>query len=152
MLYILTNSQDATASFLASILEKSGVEYLRLDTDFIRSKCAFSYRPGKPALKLNNIWHEADEVSHVWYRRPENLKDVEFDRSPDTNYARAEWTEFIEAFFAHIPKHMWVNHPSCNVASSRKLEQLTTATVLGFKTPDTIVTQDPDELRAFYSH
>jgi glutathione synthase/RimK-type ligase-like ATP-grasp enzyme len=150
MLFILTNSQDATASFLIPALEKSGVSFIRLDTDCLLPRIALSYRPGKPAIRIDNRWHEADAVSNLWYRRPEPLKDLRFDSSPESKYTRSEWTEFIECFFAHVPKEKWVNHPSCNVAASRKLEQLTTATKLGFPVPDTLVTQDPGELRAFY--
>jgi len=150
MLFILTNSQDATASFLISVLEKSGASILRLDTDRLIPRIAFSYRPGKPAIKIDNLWYEAADVSHIWYRRPEQLQDDRFDSSPESNYARAEWSEFIEGFFAHVPKRKWVNHPSCNAAASRKLEQLTTAAALGFKTPDTLVTQEPGALRTFY--
>ena len=150
MLFILTNSQDATASFLVSALQKSGAAFLRLDTDGLLPRIALSYRPGKPLIRIDNVWQEAAEVSHVWYRRPEQLKDDRFDSSPESNYARAEWSEFIEGFFAHVPKQKWVNHPSCNAAASRKLEQLTMAAVLGFSTPDTLVTQEPSALRAFY--
>jgi glutathione synthase/RimK-type ligase-like ATP-grasp enzyme len=150
MLFILTNSQDATASFLISLLEESGIPFLRLDTDCLLPKISLSYRPGKPEIKVNGRWYEADEVSHVWYRRPEQLKDARFENSPESKYTLSEWTEFIECFFAHVPKEKWVNHPSRNAAASRKLEQLTTATALGLTVPDTLVTQAPDELRAFY--
>jgi glutathione synthase/RimK-type ligase-like ATP-grasp enzyme len=150
MLFILTNSQDETASFLISVLEKSGIPFLRLDTDCLIPRIALSYRPGKPAIKIDNRWYGADEVSHIWYRRPEQLKDTRFDSSPESKYTRSEWTEFVECFFAHVPEERWINHPARNAAASRKLEQLTTASKLGLKVPDTLVTQDPHELRAFY--
>ena len=49
-----------------------------------------------------------------------------------------------------MPIEKWVNHPSRNALASRKLEQLTTAIQLGFTIPDTLATQEPDELRHFY--
>jgi hypothetical protein len=150
MLIILTNSQDATSTFLTPILTKAGIPYLRLDTDDLISRIAFSYRPEQPRIRIDGHWYEPADVSHVWYRRPEQLKGVQFDSSPESKYARTEWTEFIECFFSHVPKRKWMNHPSCNSAASRKLEQLTTATRLGFSIPDTLATQDSDELRRFY--
>src|SRR5215471_2284398 len=112
MLFILTNSQDATASFLVPRLEKSGCHFIRLDTDDLLSKINVSYRPGAAALKFGGAWHSADEVSHVWYRRPEQLKDSRFNGTAESSYARAEWAEFLEGFFAHVPKAKWMNHPS----------------------------------------
>jgi glutathione synthase/RimK-type ligase-like ATP-grasp enzyme len=44
-----------------------------------------------------------------------------------------------------------MNHPSINAAASRKLQQLSTAAQLGIKIPDTLVTQEPKELKAFYA-
>ena len=103
MLFILTNSQDETASFLASFLEKNRISFLRLDTDRLLPRVAFACRRGTPLIRVDDVWYEASEVSNVWYRRPEQLKDDRFDGSPEGNYARAEWSEFIECFFAHVP-------------------------------------------------
>jgi hypothetical protein len=150
MLFILTNSQDATASYLISVLEKSNIPLIRLDTDRLLPRIAISYNSGKPKIKIDNRWYEAEDVGYIWYRRPEKLKDNRFDSSPESQYTLAEWTEFIECFFAHIPREKWVNHPSCNALASRKLEQLTTAVSLGLTVPDTLVTQQPDDLRNFF--
>jgi P4 family phage/plasmid primase-like protien len=43
-----------------------------------------------------------------------------------------------------------MNHPSANAGASRKLEQLSVAAHLGIKVPDTLVTQEPEKLKAFY--
>jgi glutathione synthase/RimK-type ligase-like ATP-grasp enzyme len=131
-------------------LEKSKIPYLRLDTDKLLTRIAISYGCGKPAIKIDGQWYKADDISNIWYRRPEKLKDDRFDDSAESRYALAEWAEFIECFFAHVPKIKWMNHPSCNALASRKLEQLTTATTLGFTIPDALATQQPDALRDFF--
>jgi len=150
MVIILTNSQDATVSYLVSALEKSKVHFLRLDTDKLISKVAISYTSGKPVIKTDNFKYRPEDISVIWYRRPEKLKDNRFDNSSESRYTLAEWAEFIECFFAHVPKTKWINHPSCNSQASRKLEQLTRASSLGLMIPDTLATQEPDDLRAFY--
>jgi hypothetical protein len=151
MLFILTNSQDATASYLVPVLENSKIPFLRLDTDCLLSKIAITYSNGKPGIKIDGRWYNDTDVDCIWYRRPEQLKDSRFDDSPESRYTRSEWTEFIECFFAHVPIARWMNHPSRNALASRKLEQLTTAIELGFRIPDTLATQEPDELKQFYS-
>jgi hypothetical protein len=150
MIFILTNSQDTTATYLVSVLEKSKIPFIRLDTDCLISRIAVKYSNAKPSIRIDGHWYDETHVDHIWYRRPEQLKDCRFDDSPESQYTRSEWTEFVECFFAHVPISKWINHPSRNALASRKLEQLTTAVDLGFQIPDTLATQEPDELRRFF--
>jgi glutathione synthase/RimK-type ligase-like ATP-grasp enzyme len=151
MLFILTNSQDATASFLIPVLEKSGLAFVRFDTDTALRNAAFEFHVGLPRLRLNGSWYEPNQISNIWYRRPEEFKSEGDGDTPEAKYTRAEWADFFENFFAHVPQEQWMNHPSKNAAASRKLEQLSTAARLKIKIPDTLVTQGAEELRAFYA-
>lgn len=149
MILVLTNSTDVTADFLVSRLNREGVELLRFDTDSVVSSAAVRFASDSCALNIGNRWYEATEFSHVWYRRPEALCESRFNDSREGKYLLNEWSEAFEGVLAHIPKERWMNHPSANAQSSHKLEQLTTATKLGFQIPDTLVTQDECELREF---
>lgn len=151
MLFILTNSQDVTASFLIPTLEKGGLPFVRFDTDRVLENAAFEFHVGVPRVRLNGSWFEPGQISNIWYRRPEEFSLAAKDDSPEAKFTRLEWTEFFENFFAHVPSKRWMNHPSVNATASRKLEQLSTAAKLGIKIPDTLVTQQPEELKAFYA-
>ena len=150
MVLILTNSLDATATFLVPILEAAGIDVARFDTDDLVPRLKGSYRDSDASIYWNDRKISPTDVQHVWYRRPDRLKSKLFGESPEGNYARLEWTEFVECFLAHIPQSKWVNHPACNVAASRKLQQLTTASKIGFAIPETLVTQGPEQLREFF--
>lgn len=150
MLLVLSNSSDATASYLTTILANSGVTFFRLDTDTALPALRFSYRQGCPALWLGSGWIKQADVSTIWYRRPESLTHSHFDETPEGRFALKEWTEALEGFFTHVPRTRWMNHPGANAAASNKLEQLTTALALGFQIPETLVTQDQEELRRFF--
>lgn len=151
MLLIITNTSDATATFLESALRASNVPFVRCDTDTVVSQSQFRYRLGEPAVKLDGVWREPGVFTHVWYRRPERLKDARFDGSSEGRYALDEWSEALEGFFSHIPEERWMNHPSSNARASHKLEQLTTAVAFGLSVPDTLVTQDATLLRDFFA-
>jgi len=151
MLFILTNSKDVTASYLVPALEKSGIPFVRFDTDLVLRTATMEFDAGHPKLRLNGCWHEPAQISNIWYRRPEEFKTEGTEDTPEAKYARGEWTEFLENFFAHVPKARWMNHPSANAGASRKLEQLSVAAHLGIKVPDTLVTQEPEKLKAFYA-
>jgi hypothetical protein len=151
MLLIITNSLDATADYLVSVLDRHGVGFLRFDTDSCISRSKFSYEDGQPLLRFADKLYRPDDLTNVWYRRPERLKQEGIDESPEGKLVLDEWAEALEGFFAHIPLASWMNHPSCNVAASHKIEQLTRAPSLGFLVPDTLVTQDAEALRRFYA-
>jgi hypothetical protein len=151
MLLILTNSQDATADYLVPILTASGIPSQRLDTDTVLGNASVNFRPGKPVLVVGADELTPEQVRNIWYRRPEQLKDVRFSDSPEGRYVINEWSEAIEGFLAHVPICRWMNHPSANAAASHKCEQLTTAKSLGFRLPDTLVTQDTNAARVFFT-
>ena len=151
MLLILTNNHDATSDYLKSELEKHGVAFLRFDTDLSLRETQVRYREGSPVLRIAGMCYRPDCFSNVWYRRPERLKHEALDDSPEGKFIYGEWAEALEGFLAHIPESKWMNHPASNIGASHKVEQLTTARRLGFSVPKTLVTQDADELRAFFS-
>lgn len=150
MLLILTNSQDVTADYLDSFLRRESIAFERINTDNAMASCRFRYCSERPELHINERVLLPSEIDNVWYRRPEQLKHPALSNTPEAKFLLNEWAECFEAFLAHIPYTCWMNHPIGNALASHKLEQLTTAKQLGFTIPATLVTQSPDELRAFY--
>lgn len=150
MVLVVSNTQDATASFLIPLLDQAGIEVLRFDTDNIVPHLSVEYRTGQAEIKIDNRLLKPSMINHIWYRRPEQLVSPLFNDSPEGDYARLEWTEFLECFLAHIPPSNWMNHPSRNTLASRKLEQLSTASKLGFLVPETLATQEASKLQSFF--
>ncbi len=150
MLLALTNSQDATADYLLSVFVSHQIPFVRFDTDLLVSRLQFSYRLGSPELYFEGKRLLPEEIHSVWYRRPERLRCEDIADTPEGKYILEEWAEGLESFLAHIPMRRWINHPSVNSLASHKLEQLSTASELGFQVPDTLVTQDEDMLRYFF--
>jgi glutathione synthase/RimK-type ligase-like ATP-grasp enzyme len=150
MLLILSNSEDVTTDYLANRLTQTGLSVVRFDTDRTLDHSTFRYTIGSPELHIHDHCYTPTDFASVWYRRPERLKHALVDDSSEGKVTLEEWAEALEAFLAHIPAARWINYPSANVAASHKLEQLTTARRLGFTVPETLVTQDPSRLRAFF--
>lgn len=150
MILILTNSEDVTADYLLSVLQNHDVPFLRFDTDTILHRLTFMYQGHLPRITVDGVAYRPEEFSNVWYRRPERLKHPLLGASSEDRFLLDEWSEALEGFFAHIDKRKWMNHPTYNVPASHKLEQLSRAKELGFRVPESLVTQAPDQLRAFY--
>jgi glutathione synthase/RimK-type ligase-like ATP-grasp enzyme len=73
-------------------------------------------------------------------------------KTAEAFHAAWEWSEALEGFLAHIPFQRWINHPTRNASASHKIEQLTRAKKAGFKTPDTLLTQNPGLAREFWNN
>lgn len=151
MLLVLTNSQDATADYLTAELKKKGIKYVRLDTDTLLSISSFSYGGCGPRLRIYGQWYAPEDFHATWYRRPERLRAHHLTGYPEGEYILDEWSEALESFLAHISIDRWVNHPANNSRASSKLEQLTTAKQFDLMIPSTLVTQNADELRQFFT-
>jgi len=146
----MTNGSDATADYLLSRLTEASVPFLRFDTDTALERIEMSFTPSDPSLQIDGEWYGPDDFSTVWYRRPERLRSSQIPDSPEGRCVLDEWSESLEGFFAHIPRMRWMNFPASNALASRKIEQLSIAQNLGFKIPDTLVTQDSNALKAFF--
>lgn len=151
MLLILSNSQDATVAYLVPHLETASIPYVRIDTDTILDDLRFTFTPSEPILNFGGGSYSPNDFEVIWYRRPESLVSKIANGTPESKYGLDEWTEALEGFLAHVPVTKWMNHPSANAFASHKIEQLSTALRLGFLIPPSLVTQNADSLKEFYS-
>lgn len=90
-----------------------------------------------------------DEIRSVWWRRPEPSilpKGLSVDEQA---FARRETEEALTGLWESISCY-WMSFPSNIRRASNKIEQLQHAASLGFRIPRTLVTNDPDEIQAFY--
>lgn len=151
VLFILTNTCDPTADYLVSILELNSLRFLRFDTDAPLSDIKVSLEKGALELSISGAQYSPWQFSNVWYRRPEPLSGLRIDDVSERRFVAEEWTEALEGFLAHIDDAKWMNPPSRNVRASNKIEQLTRARSIGLATPDTLVTQNPEKVRQFFT-
>jgi hypothetical protein len=89
------------------------------------------------------------KVGAVWYRRisPYGFHD---DLSDQTAKLFA-WSEANEALLGvwYSLQGFWMNPPTADEVSQRKIRQLQVARQVGLSIPDTLVTNQPEEARAF---
>jgi hypothetical protein len=90
-----------------------------------------------------------DEARVVWWRRPRPF--VLHPEIAQGEHARFAYSESVEAF-AGLWQSLattWINHPTREQVASHKVHQLRVAQETGLEIPRTLVTNDPDEARAF---
>jgi len=147
---ILTNSRDATADYLTERLDRRAAAFVRWDTDVLIDRVRVGYSVGAPSVLWEDRWYRADDFTTVWNRRPERLRHLPIEATPEGEFVLDEWSEALEGFLAHIAQIRWLNHPSSIAMAAPKLAQLSAAHSLGFAVPETVVTQEPETLREFY--
>ncbi|MBD2207452.1 hypothetical protein H6G33_34465 [Calothrix sp. FACHB-1219] len=152
MIVILSNSLDVTVDYVCSKLEQNRCDYVRLNTDELIEKAELLFRPNKLSLSLGHLKLVPEEITSVWYRRPQPLKlpASEYFEKGEQAHTRSEWSAAIEGFLSHIPAELWINHPKNNALASSKLEQLSRAQRLGLTIPKTLVTQSWEQAIQFW--
>lgn len=150
MLLVVTNSEDATADYFCRRLRQESLPFVRLDSDADVRALRVAYDERGARLRIRGRWYEPADLGNIWLRRPRPIATKAGRDAAERQHVSVEWGEALEGFLAHIPIRRWINHPTANVVASHKLEQLTRARRLGLSVPQTVVTQDPGELRAFW--
>ena len=151
MLLILTSDKDLTADFLIVELLKRDLPYFRLNAEDLTT-ADFTFLLSGDSLRreiaLARKTLVMDTVEAVWYRRA-------VQPGPTAALSRSE-SYFVAGELRHLamglvlnPDVTWVNPIDKVSVAELKLHQLQIARQLGFRVPRTLVSRDPEALRAF---
>jgi glutathione synthase/RimK-type ligase-like ATP-grasp enzyme len=100
-------------------------------------------RPGEGELDL-------ESVRAVWWRRPSQFGLPDTLRDPaHRRLAVSEANTAFHGLFAAM-EAVWINPPMLDLLASHKPYQLAVARSLGLEIPQTVMTSDPEEARAFW--
>jgi glutathione synthase/RimK-type ligase-like ATP-grasp enzyme len=148
VLLIVTNREDRTADWLIVELHRRDAPFVRFNTEDYPGSTALRWSPHASVLKLRAHDVALDEVTSVWYRRPvPPPPDLTIDTAR-ARWAQTEAREALEGVWRTLDAR-WVNHPDRNIAASSKPAQLSAAERLGFRVPETLMTNDADAARRF---
>ncbi len=89
-------------------------------------------------------------IRSVWWRKPGHYYGLSPELSPqEREFAKGELDHLFGSVWSLLDTY-WMNHPERNRAAGWKLEQLVRARRQGVAVPRTLVSNSPDEVRAFY--
>lgn len=92
------------------------------------------------------------EFGSIWYRRPKRWPELENIRECDRSCLQIEWRRFHENLYsisAGISDALWVNSPPAAHRADQKLLQLDVARRCSLPIPETLVSNDVRDIRAF---
>ncbi len=151
---LLSHPMDIHALAVAEGLRMKRVPHtLWHTTDFpTRSSESIFFRNGELAVKAAGpeLMIENRDFGAIWYRRPMTQPDKEVLHPADRLFARQSCEAFRRSLLQLLgPKAFWVNPPVPSDLASQKILQHEAALACGFKMPDTLYSNDPEEIRRF---
>jgi glutathione synthase/RimK-type ligase-like ATP-grasp enzyme len=154
---IPTKPDDQHAHFVKLALEKKGhtatlwytADFPEMQThSFEFNKNGVSWRARGREFKVN----DQDEFDVVWWRRPRRPVVPEYVHPEDVENASYENMELYKTFWHIIsPKAFWVNPTSAAKECGCKLLQLKVARNCGLNVPETLISNEPQDIKRFIS-
>lgn len=152
---IISSLQDVHAqAVMTALAERRGIDVELLDLSDFPQRLALSMafedgtqrftlrRPGAQSLDLR-------QVRAVWWRRPQAFAPPTTMTDPHRRFALSEAATAFQGLYQSMDA-VWVNEPARDAAAAHKPFQLTLAQRIGLEVPSTLMTNDPEEAKAFW--
>jgi glutathione synthase/RimK-type ligase-like ATP-grasp enzyme len=151
---VITEKFDPHVDYVAGQFEKRGIPWLRFHmSEFPMShSISLEIREDNRKVTLHNNAQSFDltSVTAVWYRRSEPAGLPATLDPEQRSVARRECQLFFQNLWSVLGDRLWVSPLSSIREADNKAEQLLRASRYGFRTPPTLFTNDPDDVRRFY--
>jgi glutathione synthase/RimK-type ligase-like ATP-grasp enzyme len=152
---IVSHSGDLHADLVASILAARGHAPWRIDLDAFPRDYQLCQRllDGQSSARLRRLpdgdWLDLRQVGAVWLRKAAEYAYASGDLTQQERaYARLETEQAIFSVLYTLDCY-WLSHPLALRGAQWKGEQLERAARMGFRVPATLISNVPDDVRAF---
>ncbi|WP_296710627.1 hypothetical protein [Rhodoblastus sp.] len=141
---LVSNTRDLTTDLVVHELATLGAPFVRLNCDALdAARPTLSFGCGEPALSFLHKGEAVDarSIKAAYLRRP-HLDGMIDTRERDAAHRFGEWRALLEALYSEL-EGRWLNEPHLIERAEDKARQLRVAAALGFRTPRTLVSNDP---------
>ena len=154
---LVTTALDPASDTVAEGLRAVGTRFCRLNTEDLplrsRSSCEYRIDAHRLCWYSEGSAASLDAVRRVWFRR-HRLPALPADTLPaHAEYCLRESQWFVRGLLwslaEQVPAANWMSLPVNIQRAESKMLQLRVARNVGFACPDTLISNDPDEIRAF---
>lgn len=152
---ILSNKSDITSDFIVKELKKKNIEFYRFNTEELTKSVKFSLNISSNLYQITDSKIEKSfdlkEFTSVYYRRPELPVFNSFELSKgEINFIRNEFIYTLEGIYKLLRNAYWVSPLYSIREAENKIYQLDLAKSLGFKIPNSIITNSYKQLCIFF--
>jgi hypothetical protein len=150
VILILANPQDVHARRVCGILQERKEPVHILDSGEFGSGALLSYSLGKSCNVIDDdgVTIDLETVHTVWYRRPrisqigKTVSDMAVRQ-----FCQQEWASLLDGLFINSSAR-FIN-PLLSEFAAVKPRQLHVANAIGLDIPDTLISNDPEEVSGF---
>lgn len=152
LVLMLTRKSDREADFVGANLIIRGIDYVRLNIEDVPNKFRINYTVN-PNLSIeftiNGRIVDATRIVVVWLRNFEpQVIGVSNDKLSRA-FSIEQWNDAYRILQNNL-KCKWINPPDSIVKADDRVQQLSAAKNVGFRIPETIITNDPIAAKKFY--
>ena len=149
---ILTKKSDIESDLIGIQLLKNGIDYIKINEEDIPLNFGIEFRVGNKTdilLKLRNKKIIVDNIKVVLFRYFD-LKFLKFLTGIRQMYFEQQWYQIFNCLQTSL-KCQWINDPKNTFDSENRLYQLLLAQKIGFRIPDTSITNIPSSGIKFFN-
>jgi hypothetical protein len=150
---IVTSLDDPTADLVIGELNERGVPVVRVDSGDFPATLSASARIGtgigwQGSLVTRNRNATLEGIRALYYRRPSGFAFPHLDPQ-NARFAVAQARYGLGGVLASLPGCLYINHPNRIGDAEFKPAGLATAAEVGLAVPATLITNVPEDARAF---
>ena len=147
---VLSDPYDTTADYVVDELNRRGHPVFRCDPGEFPARLSMTARLGVAwtgSLDLPERTIALADIGCAYYRRPTAFALAEHLGPQERRWAQRAARRGLGGVLAALPR--WLNHPADIAYAEYKPVQLTAAAAAGLCVAPTLITNDPDQARAF---
>ena len=150
IILVITNSNDATASFFLEKAQPQKSQLVRLDTDqFQMNSICYSQNDYSShwQMQIQDTTIDQNNLGAIYFRRPRPPSLTGISDPAILAWTQNEFRSAWGGILMQIPADRWMDFPLRVSRAGYKIDQLETAKALGFQIPKSLLTSEPK--RAF---
>ncbi len=153
---IISNKSDLTSDFVVKVLKSRNINFYRFNTEELLNTITITADLKDNSIKLfdNNLDHtfSLKEFGAVYYRRPKipTLKFTDTSQSENI-FLKKEIIYLLEGIYKTVRKAFWISPPYAIREAENKIYQLEIAKNIGFKIPNSFISNSYSECLQFYN-
>jgi glutathione synthase/RimK-type ligase-like ATP-grasp enzyme len=151
---IVSHEKDGSAKLIMQRLDEIGQPHHLVDLgsypNSMQGAISISNCPsGNMVMRTANYSFTSNDVKSIWWRRPRGQVRPPVIGSAN-KYTELESEIFTNSFFSLLDRGvLWVSDPEKTRIANHKPLQLKKAVEIGFQIPNTLITNDPQEVCSF---
>jgi len=151
LILLFTNQRDLTTDFVVLELQRRSAAFRRINTENLPLGFATVGFRGREdwTLQLGDDCIRGEDVQAAYFRRPGPPElSANIREAGERAYCHGEWGALLKTIYSRLDTR-WLNSPAAIMLAEDKPRQLLLALELGFRVPETVVTNAIDAACSF---